>query len=161
MSVLIYPGSFDPFTIGHEDIARRAAKLCEHLYVAVLKNERKQAFFSLEERLEMVRRSLSDLPNLTVEAHEGLLVDFYQEKMASAVVRGLRSESDFRYESELNNVNKLLYQPYEVILLPCRMDLAYTSSSMVKEVGQYGGDIRGMVPEETWNFVADRLGAKQ
>lgn len=157
MRILIYPGSFDPFTIGHEDIARRAARLCEKLYIALLPNAAKASFFSLEERVEMIRLCLRDLPQAEVETYDGLLVDYFRRKNASAVVRGLRSESDFRYESELATANKLLCPSYESILLPCRMDLAFTSSSVVREVGFYGGDISGMVSPLIRDSVARRL----
>ncbi len=157
MRVLIYPGSFDPLTIGHEDIARRAAALCDRLYVAVLQNAQKRSAFTVEERLWMIRSCLGDVPNIDVAAHQGLLVDFYREKGAQAVVRGLRSESDFRYESELATANKLLCPGYESILLPCRMDLAFTSSSVVREVASYGGDLAGMVPAAIRGFVAEKL----
>ena len=160
MEVLIYPGTFDPFTKGHLDIARRATQLCRKLYVAVSVNANKKSFFTMEERLDMIRQCLKDLPNVEVIAHDGLLVDLFKLKKADAVVRGLRSESDFRFESEMATANKLLYDGFEAILLPCRMDLAFTSSSIVREVASFGGDISGMVPEEISDFVARRMRVK-
>jgi pantetheine-phosphate adenylyltransferase len=143
---MIYPGSFDPMTNGHADIARRAARLCDHLVVAILTNSSKKTSFSVEDRVEMARLALKDLPNVSVEHFSGLLVDLYRSKQACAVVRGLRSESDFRFEAEMAAANKLLHADYETCLLPCRIDLAFTSSSIVREVASYGGDISGMVP---------------
>ncbi len=160
MKILIYPGSFDPFTKGHVDIARRAAKLCDKLYVSLSVNANKGCFFSTEERLDMIKKCLVDLPNVEVIAHDGLLVDLFKQKQADAVVRGLRSESDFRFESEMATANKLLYKGFEAILLPCRMDLAFTSSSIVREVASFGGDISGMVPEEISEYVARRMRVK-
>lgn len=146
MRTMIYPGSFDPMTNGHADIARRAARLCDHLVVAILTNSSKKTSFSVEDRVEMARLALKDLPNVSVEHFSGLLVDLYRSKQACAVVRGLRSESDFRFEAEMAAANKLLHADYETCLLPCRIDLAFTSSSIVREVASYGGDISGMVP---------------
>jgi pantetheine-phosphate adenylyltransferase len=143
---MIYPGTFDPLTNGHVDIARRAARLCDRLVVAVLQNSRKKTVFSVDQRVEMAQLALKDLSHVLVMHYDGLLVDFYRSYNACAVIRGLRSESDFRFEAEMAAANKLLYQHYETCLLPCRIDLAFTSSSIVREVASYGGDISGMVP---------------
>jgi pantetheine-phosphate adenylyltransferase len=157
MKTLIYPGSFDPFTNGHVDIARRSARLCDHLIVAILTNTSKRPYFSSAERTRMARMALIDLPNVEVESYSGLLVDFYRQKGASAVIRGLRSESDFRFEAEIAAANKLLLPDYETCLLPCRMDLAFTSSSIVREVASYGGDIAGMVPASIIDMIRQKL----
>lgn len=157
MRTLIYPGSFDPFTNGHIDIARRAARLCDHLVVAILINNSKHAFFTTAERVKMARLALKDLPDVEVLSYNGLLVDLFHQKKADAVVRGLRSESDFRFEAEIATANKMLYADYETCLLPCRMDLAFTSSSIVREVASYGGDISGMVPVEIINMICQKL----
>lgn len=146
MRSIVYPGSFDPFTNGHLDIARRAAKLCDRLYVVVMQNQQKRPAFTLKQRIQMAETCLADIDNVVVEGSNRLLVDYVRERQASAVVRGLRSESDFRYEAEMAAANKILYPDYEVILLPSRSDLAFTSSSIVREVLHYGGDISGMVP---------------
>ena len=157
MSIFLYPGTFDPFTNGHVDIARRAAGLCDKLIVAVLKNKGKKPAFSVAERRQMAEDALRDLPELEVLSYNGLLVDLYKQVGADAVVRGLRSESDFRFEAEIAAANKLLLPDYETILLPCRIDLAFTSSSIVKEVASYGGNISGMVPATIMERVMDRL----
>jgi len=157
LNVFIYPGTFDPFTNGHVDIARRASLICDKLYVAILTNSTKHVAFTVEERLEMARISLAGLDDITIESFDGLLVDYFKIKKASAVVRGLRSESDFRYEAELCAANKLLYPKYEAVLLPCRMDLAFTSSTIVKEVARYGGDVSGMVSRDTAQFIRNKL----
>lgn len=178
MKTFVYPGTFDPFTNGHLDIARRASRLCDRLVVAVLQNSAKHPTFQQSERVEMVRQCLEaesgarrdltgeggsvattaeaeDLAQTTawsgscqleVCGYDGLLVDFMREQEACAIVRGLRSESDFRFEAELAAVNRLMYPNFELLLLPCRPDLGFTSSSIVREVASYGGDISGMVP---------------
>lgn len=157
MTVYIYPGSFDPFTNGHYDIARRAARLCDRLIVAVLTNSRKNSSFTPEERVQMAQLALKGIPNIVVESFDGLLVDFFRQQKAQAVVRGLRSESDFRFEAELAAANKLLLPSYETCLLPCSIDLAFNSSSIVREVATYGGDITNMVPAALVAPITARL----
>ena len=157
MKVLLFPGSFDPFTRGHRDIARRASKVCDKLVVAVMENSAKQTLFTAEEREELVRLSLADYDNIEVISSSGLLVDLYKQLGCCAVVRGIRSESDFRYEAELALANRLLYPEYDCLLLPCRDDMSLISSSIVKEVGHYGGDISKMVPAEIVDIVKAKL----
>ena len=157
MKTIIFPGSFDPFSLGHADIARRAAKLCDRLLVAVMLNRGKHPLFSIEERVDMVRQCLKDVPNIEVIAYNRLLVDLFLESGAVAVVRGLRSESDFSNEAEMSAANRLLLPAFDSILLPCRIDLVYTSSSIIKEVASYGGDISAMVSPEIVDFVKTRI----
>lgn len=157
MNTLIYPGSFDPFTNGHVDIAGRAARLCDRLYIAILTNSAKKQYFDSDERVSMARIAMQGFDNVVVEKFDGLLVDFYRQVKASAVVRGLRSESDFRFEAEIAAANRLLLPEYETCLLPCRIDLAFTSSSIVREVASYGGDISGMVPADLVPIIRKRL----
>jgi pantetheine-phosphate adenylyltransferase len=160
MRTLIYPGTFDPFTNGHVDIARRAARLCDHLIVAILTNSSKEPCFGAADRVLMARLSLQNLTEaakITVESFDGLLVDLYKARHADAVIRGLRSESDFRFEAEIAMANKLMLPEYETCLLPCRIDLAFTSASIVREVASYGGDISGMVPPPILDLVRQRL----
>lgn len=157
MKTFIFPGSFDPFSLGHLDIAKRAAQLCDKLIVAVMINRAKKSMFTVEERVEMAKICLQDIPNVEVVSRETLMVDLYKEVNASAVVRGLRSESDFRYEAEMNAANMLLLPRYQVIFLPCRADLAFTSSTIIKEVAFYGGDISRMVVPAIEKMVQDKL----
>ena len=160
MKTFIFPGSFDPFSLGHLDIAKRAAQLCDKLVVAVMINRAKKSMFTVEERVEMAKICLQDIPNVEVVSRETLMVDLYKELDASAVVRGLRSESDFRYEAEMNAANTLLLPKYQVIFLPCRADLAFTSSTIIKEVAFYGGDISRMVVPAIEKMVQDKLKIK-
>ena len=157
MKTFIFPGSFDPFSLGHLDIAKRAAQLCDKLVVAIMINRAKKSMFTVEERVEMARVCLQGIPNIEVISRETLLVDLYRELDASAVVRGLRSESDFRYEAEMNAANTLMFPQYQVIFLPCRADLAFTSSSIIKEVAYYGGDISRMVVPAVEEMVHRKL----
>ena len=157
MISLLFPGSFDPFTRGHRDIARRASKICDKLYVACMNNSKKHYSFSLEERISMTKISLSEYDNIEVIGSDGLLVDIFKDLGCNAVVRGIRSESDFRYEAEMAMANRMLYPAYDVTLLPCRDDLSLISSSIVKEVASYGGDISRMVPSQIVELVTDRL----
>ena len=161
LRVFIYPGSFDPLTNGHVDIIRRASGLCDRLIVAVLSNRGKKAAFSVDERAAMIKQVLYGMDQVEVVCFDGLLVDLYRQRKASAVVRGLRSESDFRFEAELAAANKLMLPEYETCLLPCRIDLAFTSSSIVREVAAYGGDISGMVPEKIIGTIMNRLAGGQ
>ena len=134
MNTLVFPGSFDPFTMGHCDIAKRAAKQCDKLVVAIMGNSAKHPAFSSEDRVMMAEKALAKYSNIEVIAYDGLLVDLFKEIGCTAVVRGIRSESDFRYEAEMAMANRLLYSDYEVLLLPCRENLSMTSSTIVKEV---------------------------
>ena len=163
MTLLLFPGSFDPFTRGHKDIARRASKICDKLYVVVMNNSKKNYLFSLEERVDMAKTVLAEYENIEVLGSDGLLVDIFKDLGCNAVVRGIRSESDFRYEAELALANRLLCPEYDCLLLPCRDDMSLISSSIVKEVGFYGGDISKMVPAEIIDVVKDKFkkGRKQ
>ena len=157
MSILLFPGSFDPFTLGHCDIAKRASRQCDKLVVAIMGNSAKRPAFSTEDRVYMAKESLKDHKNIEVISYDGLLVDLFKEIGCSAVVRGIRSESDFRYEAEMAMANRLLYKDYEVLLLPCRENLSMTSSTIVQEVCYYGGDISKMVPAQIVDFVTKEL----
>lgn len=157
MKIFIYPGTFDPFTKGHIDIARRAVSICDKLFVAILVNSTKTTSFTVDERIYMAKCSLEGIGNIEVESFQGLLVDYFKLRNAVAVVRGLRSESDFRYEAELTAANKLLCPGFEAVLMPCSMDLAYTSSTIVREVASYGGDVSGMVLPELAPMILNKL----
>ena len=157
MTSLLFPGSFDPFTREHKDIARRASKICDKLYVVVMNNSKKNYLFSLEERVDMAKTVLAEYENIEVLGSDGLLVDIFKDLGCNAVVRGIRSESDFRFEAEMALANRMLYSGYDVTLLPCRDDLSLISSSIVKEVGSYGGDISKMVPAQIVETVNERL----
>jgi pantetheine-phosphate adenylyltransferase len=141
----IYPGSFDPPTRGHEDLARRSLTLCDRLIVAIATNSSKQPLFSVEERLELLRAAMGPDPRFTFERFDGLLADFARKSGAQLVVRGLRAVSDFEYEFQMALMNRRLYPELETVFLVPSVDLTYLSSSLVREVARHGGDVSGLV----------------
>jgi pantetheine-phosphate adenylyltransferase len=142
----IYPGSFDPPTNGHCDIIRRAARLFDHLIVAVAINQTKTAFFSVEERVEMLREVVKDYDNIEVDNFEGLLVDYADKVGAVAIIRGLRALSDFEYEFELALMNRHLNSTVDTIFMMTDEHYSFIRSSLVREVARLGGDISDKVP---------------
>ncbi len=149
----IYPGSFDPVTNGHIDIIRRGSGLVDELVVGVLQNNAKMPLFSVEERVKMLEEVTADLPNVRIEPFDGLLVDFVKKMDAHVVIRGLRAITDFEYELQMAQTNYKLAPEVEYIFLPTNLLYSYLSSSMVKEVATFGGDISQFVPE----IVVDRI----
>ncbi len=145
MKIAICPGSFDPVTLGHLDIISRSAKLFDKVYVAVLENSTKRPMFSIEERIELLERCLTDLPNVEVITFSGLLVDCAQEYGAVAIVKGLRAVTDFEYEFQMALINKKLNREMETLFLNTNAKYMYLSSSIVKEVAKNGGDITDFV----------------
>ncbi len=141
------PGSFDPVTNGHVDIIERAASLFDRVNVVVMVNAAKSPVFSTEKRVAMLRACLSHLPNVTVESFDGLLAVYAAQKGATAIVKGLRALSDFEYEFQMALTNKRLNPRLETVFLTATGDKMYLSSSLVKQVAQYGGDISAFVPE--------------
>ncbi len=142
----VYAGSFDPVTLGHEDIIRRGARLFDRLIVAVMHNPNKRGCFPLEERLALLCRVTADIPNVTVDAWDGLLVDYVRKVRASACVRGLRGVSDFESEIAMAQVNDHLLPSMETIFLMTRPEHSCVSSSVVREAASFGADISAFVP---------------
>ena len=157
MTVAIYPGSFDPITNGHIDVAIRAAKFFTKLVVGVYEMPSKPVLFSLEERLEMARQALADLPNIEVRSFSGLSVDFARKVEAQAMVRGLRVSADFEREFDMAMMNKNLYPELELVCFMASPDYQFLRSSLLKEVAKLGGDIKNLVPEH----VAQALRKKE
>ncbi|MCX7992779.1 MAG: pantetheine-phosphate adenylyltransferase [Fimbriimonadales bacterium] len=152
----VYPGSFDPPTLGHLDIIQRAAQLFDELIVAIAVNSQKKPLFSLEERVQMLQECCRHLPNVRVASLEGLLVRFAQQVGACAIVRGLRAVSDFEYEFQMATMNRQLAPEVDTCFLMTHQQYAFLSSSIVKEVARLGGDVEPFVPPN----VAHKLRAK-
>ncbi len=152
----IYPGSFDPVTFGHIDIIRRSAFMVDELIVGVLNNNAKIPLFSVEERVRMLEKVLKDMPNVKCIPFEGLLVNFAHETGARMVIRGLRAITDFEYELQMAQTNHKLRPDVETVFLTTSLEYSYLSSTTVKEVAAFGGDISQFVPE----YVADRIKEK-
>jgi pantetheine-phosphate adenylyltransferase len=145
--IAVYPGSFDPITYGHIDLIERAVGLFDELIVAIAHNIRKTEFFSISERMEMIRELTKDFPSVSVDSFDGLLVDYVSKKNACCVVRGLRAFSDFEYEFQMALTNRKLNDSYETIFLMTHENYSFISSSLVKELIEFGGDIGSFVPE--------------
>ena len=147
MTVAIYPGSFDPITNGHLDIATRSSKLFEKLIIGVYAEPDKHLIFTTEERVELVRKATVDLPNVSVEPYTGLTVNFAQKMGAKAMVRGLRMSADFEREFEMAMMNKKLYPELELVCLMASQEYQFLSSSLLKEVANLKGSINNLVPK--------------
>jgi pantetheine-phosphate adenylyltransferase len=143
----IYPGSFDPITMGHVDIVTRASRMFERIIMAVVGNPAKTAYLSLEERVQLARESVQALPNVVVESFEGLTVDLARSHDATIIIRGLRAMSDFENEFAMSQMNKRLCPDVETIFMMAGLDYQFLSSSMAKEVASFGGNVEGLVPE--------------
>ncbi len=142
----IYPGSFDPITLGHLDIIKRSAKLVDHLVIGVLNNSAKKPMFTAKERVEMIRLSIVGLENVSVETFDGLTVEFAKRKKATVMFRGLRAVTDFEYEIQIAQTNHALNPEIDTVFLTTSVQYSYLSSSIVKEVASYKGEISKFVP---------------
>lgn len=158
MKKAIYPGSFDPVTYGHIDIIERASDIFDELIVAVLNNKAKTPLFSVDERVNILNEVLSGLPNVKILSYEGLLVDFAVSVGAGVIVRGLRAVTDFEYELQLAQTNSVLNGGVDTIFLTTSLKYAYLSSSTVKEVASYGGNISKFVPPYVEKLTYERFG---
>lgn len=145
-SIAISSGSFDPITLGHLDIIKRGAKVFDEVYVVVLNNSSKKPFFSVEERLELIREVTKDIPNVKVDSHSGLLVEYAKMRNANAILRGLRAVSDFEYEMQITSMNRKLDESIETFFIMTNNQYSFLSSSIVKEVARYGGSVVDLVP---------------
>jgi len=154
--IAIYPGSFDPPTLGHLDIIHRATRLCDELVVAVLKNSAKTPLFSVFERVNMLKEITKEYSNVRICSFDGLLVDFAKEQQAIMIVRGLRAVTDFEYELQLSQLNKELDSNIETVFLTTSLKYSYLSSSIVKEIASFGGDISGFVSPYIHQLVIER-----
>ena len=160
MAIAVYPGSFDPVTLGHLDIIERSAHMMDHLIVGVLQNNSKTPLFSVEERVKMLEDVTSYLPNVEVRAIGGLLVDFVHQCQADVIVRGLRAITDFEYELQMAQTNHKLEPSVETVFLTTSLEYSYLSSTIVKEVAFYHGDISKFVPDVVRERIREKMNQK-
>ena len=158
MKKAIYPGSFDPLTLGHLDIIERSARIVDELVVGVLNNSAKNSLFSLDERVSMIKEMTDSMPNVTVTSFNGLLVDYMREIDATIIVRGLRAVTDFEYELQTNHVEN---PEVETIFLTTSLQYSYLSSTIVKEFASYGGDLSKFVPARFIDRIYDKYQIKK
>lgn len=157
MRIAVYPGSFDPITNGHLDIIKRASKLYDKLIIGVLNNASKNPIFSALERKAMIDEVTGNIPNVSCDIFSGLLVDFAKQNGASVIVKGLRTVADFEYEFQMALLNKALNPEYETMFMMTDTKYSYISSSMVKEVAKYNGDLEGLVPRSVVSKINDKI----
>ena len=156
--IAIYPGSFDPVTNGHIDIAERGLKLFDKIIVAILHNPVKDFLFTVEERVEMLESSFKDYPDITVETFDGLLVNYAASRNCIAILRGMRAVSDFEYEFQLALMNRRLKREIQTVFLMTGLRWIFTSSSIIKEAAQFGGDITSIVPPLVNRKLKEKFG---
>ena len=161
MNIAIVPGSFDPITNGHIDIIKRTCALFDVVYVSILSNSAKSPLFSVEERIELIKRATKDLKNVKVDSFTGLLVNYTREHDAKFIVKGLRAVSDFEYEFQMSLTNKQLAPEIETFFITTNSKYSYLSSSIVKEVAKYGGDLTEMVPPEIIQDIQNKIGGRK
>ena len=159
MKAAIYPGSFDPVTYGHLDVIRRAADIFDELTVSVLNNQLKTPLFSVEERVRMLEEATKDLPNVTVDSFSGLLIDYADRKGVHVAIRGLRAITDFEYELQIAQTNRKFSDgSLDTVFLTTSLEYAYLSSSTVKEIASFNGDISKCVPDFVAGLIYQKYG---
>ncbi|MCL1823810.1 MAG: pantetheine-phosphate adenylyltransferase [Oscillospiraceae bacterium] len=162
MKTAIYPGSFDPVTYGHLDIINRAAKLFDKVIVLVSINPAKPScFFTLEERIAFIKKSVTAQPNIEIDSSDGLLVDYFRKKEADVIIKGLRAMSDFEAEFQMALVNKDLCHKAETVFLAADAASTFLSSSMVKQIAMFGGDVSAFIPHAILREVQEKLEKKR
>lgn len=157
----IYPGSFDPVTLGHIDVIKRAAKIMDELVIGVLKNSSKTPLFTATERVELIQQVVKDIPNVKVMEFDGLTVNFAKEIGATVLIRGLRAVTDFEYELQIAQTNSKLNAEIDTVFFTTSVEYSYLSSSIVKEIASYGGDIKKFVPESIVPIIYDKYQLKR
>lgn len=157
MKIAVYPGSFDPVTHGHMDIIRRSASVFDKLIVGVLRNKSKNPLFTVQERVKMIQEVTSDIENVEVVDFDGLLIDFVHKVGAKAIVRGLRAVTDFEYKLQMSLTNKVIAPDVETVFLTTNLQYSYLSSSIVKEIASYNGDISHFVDKRVEKAIQDKM----
>lgn len=162
MKAAIYPGSFDPVTYGHLDVIRRASYVFDELTISVLNNVKKMPLFSVEERVKILEEATRDIPNVKIDSFSGLLVDYARQKDAHVIVRGLRAITDFEYELQNAQTNRLLSkEALDTMFFTTSLEYAYLSSTTVKEIASFGGDISGCVPDFVSRMIYEKYGIRK
>ena len=156
--IAIYPGTFDPVTNGHIDIAERGLKIFDKIIVAILKNPVKACFFTVEERVEMLEDSFKNFPNIEIDTFDGLLVEYAAKRKSDAILRGMRAVSDFEYEFQMALMNRRLNREVQTVFLMTGLRWIFTSSSIIKEAACFGGDIKDMVPPLVNRKLREKFG---
>lgn len=152
----ICPGSFDPITNGHLDIVQRGAKIFDNVIVTIFNNQSKTPLFSVEERIQLIEQSTKHIPNVSVDVSDGLLVDYAREQNAHAVLRGLRAVSDFEFEMQITSMNKKLEPDIDTLFMMTSNQYSFLSSSIVKEIAKYNGNISDLVPQIVMEALQDK-----
>ena len=161
MKTAVYPGSFDPVTMGHYDIIKRSAAIFDRLVIGVLNNsEKKSPLFSLEERVNMLKEATKDIPNVTVESFEGLLVDFVKANDSKVIIRGLRALADFDIELQMAQSNRMVAPDIDTLFISTSLEYSCLSSSVVKEYASYGVSVKEFVPENVLPKLEEKLNVK-
>jgi pantetheine-phosphate adenylyltransferase len=154
----LYPGTFDPFTNGHEELVRRAAGLFGRIIIAVAASPRKEPLFALDQRIELIKSVVGDVPDIEVVGYEGLTVEVAHQHNANAIIRGLRAVSDFEYEFQLATMNRHLAGDVETVFLTPTEEFMFVSSTLVREIAALGGDVSGFVDKRVYKALTDRFG---
>lgn len=155
----IYPGSFDPITNGHLDVILRATKVFDEVVIAVMNNNQKKSTFSVEERIDMIKKSIENMPNVSVDTDDGLTVELARKKGATAIVRGIRAVTDYLYELQTATANMMLAPEIETVFFVAKPEYSFVSSSTVKEIAFYKGEINQIVPEHVKDALIEKLGS--
>ena len=153
----LYPGSFDPITNGHVDVIKRISRLYDEVVIAVLSNVDKKGSIPIEDRKDLIRKSLTDVPNISIESFDGLTVEYAKKVGSDVIIRGLRAASDFEYELEMSQINYFLSEGIDTVFLMTNPKYSFIRSSRVREVASLGGDVKKLVPEPVFNYLANTL----
>ncbi|MBI2996804.1 MAG: pantetheine-phosphate adenylyltransferase [Candidatus Melainabacteria bacterium] len=156
----LYPGSFDPITNGHVDVIKRVTKLFDQVIIAVLSNEQKTNFIPLEDRLKLIKESLENIKNISVESFSGLTVNYAKQRGADVIIRGLRAPSDFEYELEMSQINNFLSNGMETVFIMTNPKYSFIRSSRVKEVVSLGGNVKDLIPLPVYKYLQQKIGIK-